>query len=436
MAGGATGAGGGGAGRSLSRGGRLICASAGGGESHPFPTGARTEARKTKQAAQNAAKPLGAEMSLVVAMGGYTTRSGPPISSLWPKSRIEGRRMNPDTSRSSLLRGSAAVAVGSFLGLGALTAPWLTIRGDLGRGNDPVVEAADAKTSSSGGKVRGAGERSGLLLLFPAPAPPRSQLASQAPALAAAAPDPGSVLALEKRLKALSYMVGSEDGTFDSATRFGLTAFQKVEGLSRTGVPDGPTLARLDSAQRPAPSYREPADHLEVDIRRQVVFVVRRGQVSETLPTSTGNGQIFRSQGRRSRAVTPNGQFAITYKRSGWRRSPLGLLYKPAYFNGGIAFHGAKSVPNEPASHGCVRLPMAFADWFADSASPPGMVVYVYGNPGQPDPAPVGASPPISVPAPAPEGGQVPPGEAPGPQNASPLLGELLGGGGKRSRPL
>ena len=44
--------------------------------------------------------------------------------------------------------------------------------------------------------------------------------------------------------------------------------------------------------------------------------------------------------------------------------APLGRLYNPVYFNGGIAVHGAGSVPNHPASHGCVRIPMHIAEYF------------------------------------------------------------------------
>jgi len=35
---------------------------------------------------------------------------------------------------------------------------------------------------------------------------------------------------------------------------------------------------------------------------------------------------------------------------------PLGDLYRPQYFNGGIAVHGLASVPAYPASHGCARV--------------------------------------------------------------------------------
>ena len=40
------------------------------------------------------------------------------------------------------------------------------------------------------------------------------------------------------------------------------------------------------------------------------------------------------------------------------------MLYNPVYFTGGFAIHGAKSVPNHPASHGCVRVSMSIAEYF------------------------------------------------------------------------
>jgi hypothetical protein len=63
-------------------------------------------------------------------------------------------------------------------------------------------------------------------------------------------------------------------------------------------------------------------------------------------------------------AVTPLGVFRYQRRIPGWRVAPLGKLYNPVYFNGGIAVHGAASVPNRPASHGCVRIPMSIAEYF------------------------------------------------------------------------
>ena len=66
---------------------------------------------------------------------------------------------------------------------------------------------------------------------------------------------------------------------------------------------------------------------------------------------------------------------------SGWETGPLGDLYNPLYFNGGIAFHGAYSVPGYPASHGCVRIPMNAAEWFPTIVGN-GWPVYVSGGVG------------------------------------------------------
>lgn len=218
------------------------------------------------------------------------------------------------------------------------------------------------------------------------------------------------VAALEQRLADLKYLVGKVDGSFDSNTRHGVTAFQKVEGLKRTGVADAATMARLATASTPTPKYASPANHIEVDIPQQTVYVVRGGAVSAILPTSTGTNKNFTNGGWTRRAVTPNGQFKVTRKINGMRISPLGELYKPSYFNGGIAFHGSGSIPTYPASHGCVRLPMGFADWFYNEAAPVGQVVYVHGGPTGPNPQPTIEDAPAPVeaipteePEPAPE---------------------------------
>lgn len=217
------------------------------------------------------------------------------------------------------------------------------------------------------------------------------------------------VSALEQRLSDLKYLVGKVDGSFDANTRHGLIAFQKVEGLSRSGVGDAATMARLATASTPAPKYSSPANHLEVDIPKQTVYVVRGGAVSAILPTSTGSNKNFTNGGWTRKAITPNGRFTVSRKINGMRISPLGELYKPSYFNGGIAFHGSGSIPTSPASHGCVRLPMGFSDWFFAEAAPIGQVVYVHGGPAGSNPQPTiedAPAPPAAIPT---EAAVVPP---------------------------
>jgi hypothetical protein len=38
-------------------------------------------------------------------------------------------------------------------------------------------------------------------------------------------------------------------------------------------------------------------------------------------------------------------------------------MWNPIYINQGIAIHGALTVPREPASHGCIRVPMHVSEY-------------------------------------------------------------------------
>jgi len=250
--------------------------------------------------------------------------------------------------------------------------------------------------------------------------PPKQEPRPTAPGVFDGTPRVGSsgpeVLAIEQRLQTLGYLAGKIDGVFDKATQHGVIAFQKVEGLPRSGRGDALTVARLGTASTPLPRYSTPANNLEVDVARQVVFVVKGGVVSNILPTSTGSNKNFTNEGWTRRAITPNGQFRISRKINAMRISPLGQLYKPSYFNGGIAFHGNGSVPVYPASHGCVRLPMQFADWFFANASPIGTIVYVYGGPQGSNPQPYIADKPAPSPSPTPS----PTESSPSPDSTNP----------------
>jgi L,D-transpeptidase catalytic domain len=64
------------------------------------------------------------------------------------------------------------------------------------------------------------------------------------------------------------------------------------------------------------------------------------------------------------RSKTPGGVFEFYRRVDGFRHGALGSMWNPVYFNYGIAVHGATTVPNRPASHGCVRIPMHIADYF------------------------------------------------------------------------
>ena len=107
-------------------------------------------------------------------------------------------------------------------------------------------------------------------------------------------------------------------------------------------------------------------------------------------------------------ATTPSGRFTYTRFVSGWDKSPLGQLYQPYYFNGGIAVHGYTSVPTSPASHGCTRIPMHIAEYFHTLVKV-GDPVYVFGG----TPAQILSSSPIGPPPSAAAPVAIPPANTP-----------------------
>jgi len=151
---------------------------------------------------------------------------------------------------------------------------------------------------------------------------------------------------MERKLGAISYQPGAVDGMFDARTAEAVMAFQKVEGLDRTGTAGDAVWSRVVSAGRPTARNAVSGTRVEVDLTKQALLLVADGVVEMTVPIASGR------QGWR----TPTGTFSVERKLPYWRRSALGLLYKPVYFRGGYAIHGSYSVPPYPASHGCVRV--------------------------------------------------------------------------------
>lgn len=185
------------------------------------------------------------------------------------------------------------------------------------------------------------------------------------------------ILEAEQRLSDLGYWTGPIDGTFDSASRHALTAFQKVEGRKRSGSLTRSELGALRSADRPEPRDKTYA-HVEVDLWRQVLMIVdENGLVTKVLPVCTGNEKLYSDRGVTKRAHTPRGRFMVTRKINGLRISSLGALFYPCYIVNGIAIHGSPSIAAYPASHGCIRIPMFAAKAFHDM-TPVGTVVVVY----------------------------------------------------------
>jgi peptidoglycan hydrolase-like protein with peptidoglycan-binding domain len=171
-----------------------------------------------------------------------------------------------------------------------------------------------------------------------------------------------AVEALQRRLAELGYQVHEVDGQFGSETHHAVVAFQKVNRLGRDGVVGPVTRRALERPRFPQPRSRRAGFHVEADLTLQVVYLVKDGKIQEILDASSGSGQNYTVDGDVRVAVTPLGDFQIQRKIDAWRKSDLGLLYRPAYFTGGYALHGSYSVPAFPASHGCIRITIAAMD--------------------------------------------------------------------------
>jgi hypothetical protein len=186
------------------------------------------------------------------------------------------------------------------------------------------------------------------------------------------------VLALQHRLSALGYWLGTPDGTFGDATEQAVYALQKASGISRDGIVGPQTEAALQAGIVPHP--RSTSGYvIEVDVRDDLVMFVTNGKAGEVLNTSTGGGYTYTSDGVRAVAITPTGRFTIYRQVDGMVVDSLGELWRPKFFESGFAIHGDTYVPPEPVSHGCVRVSNEAIDWiWANNLAPIGTTVWVY----------------------------------------------------------
>lgn len=188
------------------------------------------------------------------------------------------------------------------------------------------------------------------------------------------------VLAVQQRLQQLGYWIGTPNGTYGPVTQQAVWALQKAAGLVRDGAVGPDTRKAL--AQGVVPHARVGGGkHIEVDLQRQLALLVDGGKTI-VINASTGNGEKFTALGKQYDATTPTGTFHIYYQQNGQHSSTLeiGNMWRPKYFNGGIALHGEGFlVPPYPASHGCVRISDPAMNWVWDTWNAPlGTQVTVY----------------------------------------------------------
>ena len=198
---------------------------------------------------------------------------------------------------------------------------------------------------------------------------------------------------LQQRLLDLGFWLDSADGVYGAVTAQAVMAFQKYTAgsynLDPSGNADRATVDALATMATRPQGLASAGDLIEIDKARQVLFIVRGGQVAWVLNASTGSSKLYTETNQKlggtvsGNAVTPEGEFKVYREYAkGWETGELGELYRPKYIKGGVAIHGHGNVPNYPASHGCVRVSLAAMDWiWANDILAIGQPVWVHGAP-------------------------------------------------------
>ncbi|SRR5580765_1664477 len=186
-----------------------------------------------------------------------------------------------------------------------------------------------------------------------------------------------AVTTLQTRLVAAKYWLGTVDGSFGPVTQQAVYAIQKAGGLKRDGVCGSTTWALVNAGHQVAYGHSA-GDRIEIDKSQQVLKIIVGGKLVWALNTSTGGDYKYTYGGQTYTAHTPTGSYKVWYVYNGMQHGRLGDLYRPRYFNGGIAVHGSGSIPPYPASHGCCRVSNAAMDMiWAKNYMPMGRKVYV-----------------------------------------------------------
>lgn len=174
------------------------------------------------------------------------------------------------------------------------------------------------------------------------------------------------VTEVEKILAGLKYDPGNLDGVADEQFECAITAFQKMNGLDRTGFINHQVIETLDNPVYPVHSQTRPGIHVEADLERQILTVYLDDEILRILPTSSGSNKPFREPGGGyGSAKTPVGNFTFFAHIWGIHVGHLGDLFNPVYFErDGYAVHGDTEVPPYNASHGCLRIPIKDSVWF------------------------------------------------------------------------
>jgi len=171
------------------------------------------------------------------------------------------------------------------------------------------------------------------------------------------------VKGFRKALRRLGY-IGS-GSCYRGKTARGVLAYRKVNGMSRNYHAGKALVKRVfvgNGGYRLR--HRGYAKHVETSLSKQVLVFAKNGRPVAIYPISSGAPAT----------PTVQGHFEFLYDQPGY--NSVGMYYS-YYFYGGYAVHGYHSVPNYPASHGCLRTFLSDQPEIHDRIYP-GLDIFVY----------------------------------------------------------
>jgi hypothetical protein len=220
---------------------------------------------------------------------------------------------------------------------------------------------------------------------------------------------------IQQRLTDLHFDPGPVDGYFGKATRQAVWAFEKLvlrrslDDMTGQVTPQDWQLMQGNvqiTPRRTVQQLGRAGTHVEVYLPEQSMVVFTDDEPVLVTHISSGTGEEWceevtidpGEQGNEEGeeplkkgicgvAKTPGGTYYFNRRYvegDGWREGALGRMFKPVYFNYGIAVHGSGNVPDRPASHGCVRTPMHIAEYFPDLVKY-GDFIYVWDGEREPE---------------------------------------------------
>ena len=150
------------------------------------------------------------------------------------------------------------------------------------------------------------------------------------------------VVGFKRAMRKLGYIANS-GRCFGDKTARGVLAYRKLNGLTPS-YRSGSGLVKRIFAGGGGYRVRHPGSgtHVEVPLSKQVLVFADGDRPTAVYPISSG----------KSSTPTVTGHFTFIRQEPGYNSHGM---YYSFYFYGGYAVHGYESVPDYPASHGCIR---------------------------------------------------------------------------------